>query len=170
MKANQVQNSKDIANQPLPPAYEYEYSTGCCGSVSVNRLKVDNLEGIFEIESTEGCCFPPVIYSTGFIKNLTSIERIPPQKNIYVAYFIWLVFGLFGGHRFYLGKYNSGVFYMLTFGGFVIGWLIDACLIPGWVNCSKLYLGVPGRHFNGLYEIQVDPREDKDVVKKLQNS
>lgn len=48
----------------------------------------------------------------------------------------WLLFGLCGAHRFYLSsecKY-LGLFYLLTFGGFGIGWIVDMCLCCHLVN------------------------------------
>jgi TM2 domain-containing membrane protein YozV len=39
---------------------------------------------------------------------------------------IWLTYlGMFGVHRFYMGKFISGIVYLLTVGLFGIGWLYD---------------------------------------------
>lgn len=52
------------------------------------------------------------------------------------AYLLWLAFflGLGGIQRFYLGKPLSGIIYLITFGGFGIGQLLDLALIPGMVD------------------------------------
>lgn len=45
---------------------------------------------------------------------------------------IWLIcyfLGLFGVHRFYVGKYISGIIMLVTFGGLGIWWTIDLVLI-----------------------------------------
>lgn len=45
------------------------------------------------------------------------------------AFLWWIFFGIFGGHRFYLGKISSGLLYTLTLGFFTLGWLYDGYLI-----------------------------------------
>ncbi|KAL0486187.1 TM2 domain-containing protein [Acrasis kona] len=56
------------------------------------------------------------------------------EKDIVVAYVLWLFLGYLGIHRFYLNRIVSGVIYLLTGGIFGIGWLVDICLIPGMVD------------------------------------
>ncbi len=41
------------------------------------------------------------------------------------TFFICLFLGVFGVHRFYVGKAVTGFIYLFTFGFFFIGWLID---------------------------------------------
>ena len=56
------------------------------------------------------------------------------SRSVGIAYLLWFFLGLLGGHRFYLGKIGTGVLWLFTFGLFMIGWLIDAALIPGQVR------------------------------------
>ena len=44
-----------------------------------------------------------------------------------LGYALWAlgIAGLFGVHRIYLGKYGTGILYLLTFGLFGIGWFVD---------------------------------------------
>ncbi|MCA9482695.1 MAG: TM2 domain-containing protein [Nitrospina sp.] len=46
-----------------------------------------------------------------------------------IGYLLWF-FGFTGAHRFYYGKPVSGTIYFLTFGLFLIGWIVDLFLIP----------------------------------------
>ncbi len=46
-----------------------------------------------------------------------------------IGYILWIL-GFTGSHRFYFGKPISGILWLFTGGLFVIGWLVDAFLIP----------------------------------------
>ncbi|MGD8837218.1 MAG: TM2 domain-containing protein [Desulfobacteraceae bacterium] len=46
-----------------------------------------------------------------------------------IGYILW-IFGFTGSHRFYYGRPITGTIWFLTFGFFLIGWIIDLFLIP----------------------------------------
>ncbi|MFT4175267.1 MAG: TM2 domain-containing protein [Luteolibacter sp.] len=46
-----------------------------------------------------------------------------------VAWLLQTFLGLFGLHRFYIGKIWTGVLWLFTGGFFVIGWLYDFCTL-----------------------------------------
>jgi len=56
------------------------------------------------------------------------MERIAQEKRI-VALVLCKFLGVFGAHRFYVGKTTSAVIQLLTFGGFGIWTVIDFILI-----------------------------------------
>ncbi len=72
------------------------------------------------------------------------------KKSMLVAYLLWLLLGLCGAHRFYMGKWFTGllmlgmslfsfVMMFILVGYFTIVvpalWaLVDLLLIPGWVS------------------------------------
>ncbi len=60
--------------------------------------------------------------------------------SVVIAYILWWFFGVLGVHRFYLGKVGSGLLYLLTGGGFVVGWITDAFRIPSLVREANLRL------------------------------
>lgn len=71
------------------------------------------------------------------------------KKSGLLAYFFWFFFGFFGIHRFYLGKWASGL--VQLFVTLFIGWLtffivptiwylLDAFLIPGMLRQDQDYL------------------------------
>lgn len=51
-----------------------------------------------------------------------------------MAYVLWLLTGLLGGHRFYLGRVGTAAAQFLTGGGLLVWWAVDAFLIPGHVR------------------------------------
>jgi TM2 domain len=51
------------------------------------------------------------------------------RKERRVAYVIWVVLGLFGGHRFYLGDTGRSVAMLFTLGGLGVWTLVDGFFV-----------------------------------------
>ena len=51
------------------------------------------------------------------------------NNNRNLALILCIFFGMFGAHRFYVGKIKSGVLYLLTFGGLFVGWIYDIIML-----------------------------------------
>lgn len=51
------------------------------------------------------------------------------KKSRLVAFLLCYIFGMFGAHRFYVGKKGTAILYILTMGLFGVGMLIDALMI-----------------------------------------
>ena len=47
-----------------------------------------------------------------------------PKANA-IAYLLWMLFGLWGVHQFYLGRRARGVLYLSTLGLFGLGTILD---------------------------------------------
>jgi len=54
---------------------------------------------------------------------------VPGPINYSVAWILLTFLGVFGLHRFYMGKWGTGLLYLLTVGLFGIGWLYDYCTL-----------------------------------------
>lgn len=62
--------------------------------------------------------------------NATAAGRYTPGRYDYsIAWLLQLFLGVFGIHRFYLGKIGTGILWLLTGGLFGIGWLVDFCTL-----------------------------------------
>ena len=46
-------------------------------------------------------------------------------KSKKVALRLCIFLGWIGAHKYYEGKIKTGIFYTLTFGGFIVGWIVD---------------------------------------------
>ncbi|MFD2175088.1 TM2 domain-containing protein [Rhodobacter lacus] len=73
-----------------------------------------------------------------------------------VAYLLWFFLGFFGVHRFYLGRWISGLLMLILFGigsaltfllvGYIplalvgLWWALDALLIPGMIATDRAFL------------------------------
>ena len=58
------------------------------------------------------------------------MERYEQEEKYRVVMMVlWLVLGILGFHRFYIGDMKKGALLLFTGGGFVIGWLIDFAFI-----------------------------------------
>ena len=68
-------------------------------------------------------------------------QREITELNIGVAYILWALgcLGCCGIHRFYLGKYISGLIYLFTFGLFGLGQFIDLFFIPSMTRERNNY-------------------------------
>ncbi|NIP79384.1 MAG: NINE protein, partial [Gemmatimonadetes bacterium] len=56
------------------------------------------------------------------------------RKRKVVAFAFWVVLGWLGGHRFYLERPVTGLLMLLTGGGALIWWIVDAWRIPVMVR------------------------------------
>jgi TM2 domain-containing membrane protein YozV/predicted Ser/Thr protein kinase len=68
---------------------------------------------------------PPPISST----NLTTVATDTSDKIILPAFLLALFFGVFGAHRFYVGKYGTAILQLCTLGGLGIWAIIDCILL-----------------------------------------
>lgn len=50
-------------------------------------------------------------------------------KSRTVALVLCLLLGCFGAHRFYAGRYGLGILFLLSFGVFGFGWLVDIAFV-----------------------------------------
>jgi TM2 domain-containing membrane protein YozV len=53
------------------------------------------------------------------------LRFVPGQLDYNIAWLLLVFLGLLGIHRFYMGKWLTGILYMLTGGFFFLGWLYD---------------------------------------------
>lgn len=59
------------------------------------------------------------------------------KKSATATWLLWLFLGVFGAHRFYLGRIGTGIAMLITLGGLLIWDLVDAFLIPGMLRADK---------------------------------
>lgn len=59
-----------------------------------------------------------------------SSSPVPSQRiNRPVMWVLWILLGLLGGHRFYLGNIGMGLIQLFTAGGFGVWWIVDAFIM-----------------------------------------
>lgn len=68
---------------------------------------------------------PNVVINNANTNTNTNIVGGGRAKNKWVSFCLCLLLGYFGAHKFYEGKVGMGILYLLTFGLFGIGWIID---------------------------------------------
>jgi len=62
------------------------------------------------------------------------IRAIPGPIDYNVAWLLLVFLGLFGVHRFYLGKVWTGLIYLCTFGLYGLGYLYDMWTLNGQIT------------------------------------
>ncbi len=69
------------------------------------------------------------------------------MRSVGVSYALWCLclLGLCGIHRFYVGKWVTGLIWFFTLGLLGLGQLIDLILIPGQVDRFNEDIGYLGR-------------------------
>jgi TM2 domain-containing membrane protein YozV len=68
------------------------------------------------------------------------------MKSTGVAYLLWCLclVGFCGIHRFYAGKWITGLIWLFTFGLLYVGQIVDLFLIPGMIERANLNWAVFG--------------------------
>lgn len=73
----------------------------------------------------------------------TAASQVSPKSQI-VALLLCIFLGLFGAHRFYVGKAGTGLLYLFTGGLLGIGWIVDIFVIAA--GCFTDLWGLPVRN------------------------
>jgi TM2 domain-containing membrane protein YozV len=82
------------------------------------------------------------------------------MKSLLLTYLLWLVGGLFGLHKFYLGHPAIGLLYFFTGGLFFLGWVVDFFTIPHQVRVANLL------HQNQRAGLSAEWRRELAVLKR----
>lgn len=79
-------------------------------------------------------------------------------KSLTVAYILWFCGGLCGLHHLYLGRYGQWFLWYSTFGGLVLGWLLEIRWIPDYVaqanRSAEYFRGFDQKQGRRVNEIQ----------------
>lgn len=86
------------------------------------------------MQRTEGGSTLPENRSPDFSRSVLEDVYRYRDKRLDVTWALWLVTGLLGGHRFYLGKTGTGLLMLVTGGGAGLWWLVDALLVGRMVG------------------------------------
>jgi TM2 domain-containing membrane protein YozV len=63
------------------------------------------------------------------------------MKSKVIAYILWFFLGVFSAHRFYLKKYGTAIFFLLTFQLLGIAWVFDLFFLGEMVDKYNLMNG-----------------------------
>lgn len=80
---------------------------------------------------------PPQLKQPVFHRELVTDQTVPnfeatrysSTKNKTLALMLCIFLGLYGVHRFYVGKIGTGILYLFTAGLFGVGWIMDIVMI-----------------------------------------
>jgi len=66
-----------------------------------------------------------------------NVSYIDGKVNYTIAWVLLTFFGIFGIHRFYMGKWISGLIYFCTGGLFLAGYLYDYCTLNEQISAQN---------------------------------
>ena len=98
------------------------------------------INGVFNVlKSTPEAMMKPAQASYLMLNDAVSQHLVDelhsyPRKNQRLTFWLWMIFGIFGAHRFYLGKIGTGIGMTLTGGGFLGWWIYDAFKLKEMVD------------------------------------
>eukprot|EP01112_Ceratiomyxa_fruticulosa_P017435 TRINITY_DN542_c0_g1_i1.p1 TRINITY_DN542_c0_g1~~TRINITY_DN542_c0_g1_i1.p1 ORF type:complete len:217 (-),score=36.10 TRINITY_DN542_c0_g1_i1:146-796(-) len=147
----------------VPKGRGFSYKTGHCFEKEIHTIEVTDTH-VYIRKEDQGCV-PRTRNTAVHVKDISTVEYNSRPYSLVAAYLLWLFFGVFGAHRFYVGKWRTGLLWFLTLGMFGLGWLVDMFCIPTWMKRSHLNLTVCG-HYNKNLHIIVD----SSVVTQIQDS
>ena len=97
-------------------------------------------------------------------KQTTVAKTKRKGKSKVVEYYLALLFGWTGAHRFYTGKIVSGIIWLLTGGLFLIGWIVDLLVI-----LIRLLMEMSGKKTNdSVTPVETDAKPE--IVQPLPES
>ena len=67
----------------------------------------------------------------------SDVQYVEGEINYTIAWVLLTFFGVFGVHRFYMGKWITGIIYLLTGGLFFIGYLYDYCTLNEQISSQN---------------------------------
>jgi TM2 domain-containing membrane protein YozV len=87
------------------------------------------------------------------------------ERNIGIAYLLWLLLGILGAHKLYLRRPWMALLYLCTAGLFLIGWIVDLFTMGEQVDaCNEDIFEGDDTDF---LEDRIDELED--LVEELQD-
>ncbi len=87
------------------------------------------------------------------------------ERNIGVAYLLWLMLGILGAHKLYLRRPMMALIYLFTVGLFLVGWIVDLFTMGEQVDaCNDRIFDEDHTDF---LETRIDELED--LVEELQD-
>jgi predicted transcriptional regulator len=93
--------------------------------------------------------------------------------SVGIAYLLWLLsgFGIFGFHRFYLGKIPSGILWMCTGGLFGIGTIYDFFTLPRQVREANIrraiFSGAGQSRWRNINDGETRILREKDSIERI---
>ena len=117
------------------------FSSRCCPQCGLpedaEQHKCPNCGTRFFTNACPNCGYIPYVTRSRYAEPVrsaadglsgTAADAVSPRSRT-VALILWFFLGMFGVHRFYVGKIGSGILYLCTVGLFGLGWFVDLFLL-----------------------------------------